>query len=282
MAQERNIPIKSVLEACMEKYGCVFPFEFTLLIRRFIIAGLNLGYYQPKHIIALVEAFCEKIRVVKDGNPENAYYQIDGQTLIINTEKEFASEEIYEKVLFAAIFEVITGAHELRLFPMCREIICRMVGEKVYAIDVENSRVIVPQTEYVRIGEHVLEPRAGYTFNKVAVCLFKQLCISLSVNENVLISKAILSKSLTDAVKEELLTEIHVKAFLDSLDSIQSLVDKSDFDSFYQLLREYQIGLAEFVKDRSPVEQLAFIALILDADTRKVVTRILNSKDEET
>lgn len=277
MAQERNIPIKSVLEACMEKYGCVFPFEFTLLIRRFIIAGLNLGYYQPKHIIALVEAFCEKIRVVKDGNPENAYYQIDGQTLIINTEKEFANEELYEKVLFAAIFEVITDAQELKLFPMCREIICSMVGEKIYAMDVEDSRVIVPQTEHVRIGEHVLEPRAGYTFNKVAVCLFKQLCISVSVNENVVISKALVYKSLSKAVEEELLTEIHVKAFLDMFDSIQSLEDKQDYDRAYKTLCEYQIGLSEFVKDKSKMEQMAFLALILDSKTRECILKKLKS-----
>ena len=161
--------------------------EFNLL-RKYFIACLNLGYLKPSDLVLMVNKFVSKIKfIVLNYNNINKmdYYMINGSVLYISGSLKDNNFPFYQITFYKAVTEVIFNANDNHI--AFSNAICEITAEKIYNMDVNSSRIIMPNKTEEQIGKDKIKISAGYTNYNLIISLLKQLFISKDINENILI-----------------------------------------------------------------------------------------------
>lgn len=220
-----KIPIKSLLENLETKYNCIYEWDEECLIRRFFIGCLNMGYIEPE---TLADAVCKVTKTIKKIdfglNKKNGLecYKIYEDTLFLLSGLKELDEEMYEKTVFKALSEVVLGINDKDGY--ISNVFSEMLAEKIYNMDVNGSRIIMPKTDYYKIDNGVtLELRAGYERYNLIINLLKQIFIAQDINENRILSNMI--KGSYDAEMDKILSDKQIRFLFEMLEAI-AIMDK--------------------------------------------------------
>ena len=267
-----NIPIKTIVENAMTANGAKYEEDEFNLLRRYFIACLNLGFLTPNDLTLMVNKFASKIKfIVLNYNNINKMdcYTINGNILYINGAFKYDNSKFYETNFFKAVTEVIFNANDKHIG--VSNALTNMAAEKIYNMDVNESRIVMPKTVNEMIGNDKIEIRAGYDNYNLTISLFKQLVISKHLNENRIIHDMYFSgyenvlNSTFNTEEDNLLLSVLDKL---CLMYIKRIVMKSPDTSEKVLLDKYQIIVNQnFTK--MDQNYLAFCALITTADIRE-------------
>ena len=267
-----NIPIKTIVENAMTVNGAKYEEDEFNLLRRYFIACLNLGFLTPNDLTLMVNKFASKIKfIVLNYNNINKMdcYTINGNILYINGAFKYDNSKFYETNFFKAVTEVIFNANDKHIG--VSNALTNMAAEKIYNMDVNESRIVMPKTVNEMIGNDKIEIRAGYDNYNLTISLFKQLVISKHLNENRIIHDMYFSgyenvlNSTFNTEEDNLLLSVLDKL---CLMYIKRIVMKSPDTSEKVLLDKYQIMVNQnFTK--MDQNYLAFCALITTADIRE-------------
>ena len=267
-----NIPIKTIVENAMTANGAKYEEDEFNLLRRYFIACLNLGFLTPNDLTLMVNKFASKIKfIVLNYNNINKMdcYTINGNILYINGAFKYDNSKFYETNFFKAVTEVISNANDKHIG--VSNALTNMAAEKIYNMDVNESRIVMPKTVNEMIGNDKIEIRAGYDNYNLTISLFKQLVISKHLNENRIIHDMYFSgyenvlNSTFNTEEDNLLLSVLDKL---CLMYIKRIVMKSPDTSEKVLLDKYQIIVNQnFTK--MDQNYLAFCALITTADIRE-------------
>lgn len=267
-----NIPIKTIVENAMTANGAKYEEDEFNLLRRYFIACLNLGFLTPNDLTLMVNKFASKIKfIVLNYNNINKMdcYTINGNILYINGAFKYDNSKFYEINFFKAVTEVIFNANDKHIG--VSNALTNMAAEKIYNMDVNESRIVMPKTVNEMIGNDKIEIRAGYDNYNLTISLFKQLVISKHLNENRIIHDMYFSgyenvlNSTFNTEEDNLLLSVLDKL---CLMYIKRIVMKSPDTSEKVLLDKYQIMVNQnFTK--MDQNYLAFCALITSSDIRE-------------
>ncbi len=267
-----KIPIKAIVEQMEKTYNCEYEFDEMNLIRRYFIACLNLGYIAPNQLADAVSKLAKKIKKVEFTLPKRngfEYYKIIGDTIYVLINLKQHDVELYDKTIFKAISEAVLGFDED--FACVSNALSEMMAEKIFNMDVNGSRIIMPRTEQYVIGEQKLDLRAGYERYNLTLNLLKQLFICKDINENKLIHD-ILNGSF-DEEWGKLLADKQVKFLVQMLEAI-SLMDKKRCISKtvnpkeLEYIEKYQIIINDMFTELDQ-NYFAFCALITFDELRR-------------
>lgn len=266
---EVKIPIREIVETAVRKYDDDYAEEFILLMRRYFIACLNLGYLCPDELEETVEKFCSRIRNVyyaitdEDGT---LFCEFEDDSLFINEPINFKLLKKFEVNCFKAIFAVISDTSKYtRHFPL-KKAIATIVGEKIWVMDVHGSRIVMPKTEAIQIGNKEFHLRTGYCTDNLLITLVKQFFISQDINENLIIKDSH-HIGFDDAVKSYIRTDEQSEALLSMLDTISYSHENGLVSKELLLLKIYQSMInKEFTTHDN--NYVAFLALVLDDELR--------------
>ncbi len=267
-----KIPIKAIVEQAMQQNGARYEEDEFNLLRKYFIACLNLGYLEPKDLVPMVNKFAQVIKlIVLNYNNVNKmdYYMINGNVLYISGALKDNNDTFYQINFYKAVSEVVLRANDKHVG--MSSAICEMVAEKIYNMDVNSSRIIMPKTVEEQIGNDKIQIRAGYMNYNLVISLAKQLFISRGINENKVINKMFFDGF--DPVLNDTFNDNNTILLLDVLDKIcimymNRLVRGMINPSEKSLIDKYQIIINDtFVKlDQN---YFAFCALITTDDLRK-------------
>lgn len=267
-----KIPIKAIVEQAMQQNGARYEEDEFNLLRKYFIACLNLGYLEPKDLVPMVNKFAQVIKlIVLNYNNVNKmdYYMINGNVLYISGALKDNNDTFYQINFYKAVSEVVLRANDKHVG--MSSAICEMVAEKIYNMDVNSSRIIMPKTVEEQIGNDKIQIRAGYMNYNLVISLAKQLFISRGINENKVINKMFFDGF--DPVLNDTFNDNNTLLLLDVLDKIcimymNRLVRGMVNPSEKSLIDKYQIIINDtFVKlDQN---YFAFCALITTDDLRK-------------
>lgn len=267
-----KIPIKAIVEQAMQQNGARYEEDEFNLLRKYFIACLNLGYLEPKDLVPMVNKFAQVIKlIVLNYNNVNKmdYYMINGNVLYISGALKDNNDTFYQINFYKAVSEVVLRANDKHVG--MSSAICEMVAEKIYNMDVNSSRIIMPKTVEEQIGNDKIQIRAGYMNYNLVISLAKQLFISRGINENKVINKMFFDGF--DPVLNDTFNDNNTLLLLDVLDKIcimymNRLVRGMINPSEKSLIDKYQIIINDtFVKlDQN---YFAFCALITTDDLRK-------------
>lgn len=276
-----NIPIKTIVENAMTANGAKYEEDEFNLLRRYFIACLNLGFLTPNDLTLMVNKFASKIKfIVLNYNNINKMdcYTINGNILYINGAFKYDNSKFYETNFFKAVTEVIFNANDKHIG--VSNALTNMAAEKIYNMDVNESRIVMPKTVNEMIGNDKIEIRAGYDNYNLTISLFKQLVISKHLNENRIIHDMYFSgyenvlNSTFNTEEDNLLLSVLDKL---CLMYIKRIVMKSPDTSEKVLLDKYQIMVNQnFTK--MDQNYLAFCALITTADIREKCMKKFENK----
>ena len=267
-----NIPIKTIVENAMNVNGAKYEEDEFNLLRRYFIACLNLGFLTPNDLTLMVNKFASKIKfIVLNYNNINKMdcYTVNGNVLYINGAFKYDNSKFYETNFFKAVTEVIFNANDKHIG--VSNALTNMAAEKIYNMDVNESRIVMPKTVSEMIGTNKIEIRAGYDNYNLTISLFKQLVISKHLNENRIIHDMYFSGY--DAVLNNTFNTEEDNLLLNVLDKlclmyIKRIVLKQTDPSEKELLDKYQIMVNQnFTK--MDQNYLAFCALITSSDIRE-------------
>ena len=182
----------------------------------------------------------------------------------------------YQINFYKAVTEVIFDAENSHIG--LSSAICNMVAEKVYNMDVNESRIIMPRLSEEKINNDIIKIRAGYYNYNLTISLAKQLFISLGINENKLIKDMYFNGF--DKVINENIKDSNSKLLIEVLDKLTIMyINRRVMNNVNpgekSLLDKYQIMLNEtFTK----VDQnyLAFCALITTDELRSKLMKKFN------
>lgn len=267
-----KIPIKAIVEQAMQQNGARYEEDEFNLLRKYFIACLNLGYLEPKDLVPMVNKFAQVIKlIILNYNNVNKmdYYMINGNVLYISGALKDNNDTFYQINFYKAVSEVVLRANDKHVG--MSSAICEMVAEKIYNMDVNSSRIIMPKTVEEQIGNDKIQIRAGYMNYNLVISLAKQLFISRGINENKVINKMFFDGF--DPVLNDTFNDNNTILLLDVLDKIcimymNRLVRGMINPSEKSLIDKYQIIINDtFVKlDQN---YFAFCALITTDDLRK-------------
>ena len=273
-----SIPIKGIIEDAIRKSHSHYLEEFIFLLRGYFIALLNLGYIIPNELEHIVTVLVTKVNEITFGlGSDKKKYEITDKTLRINFkyinckfhDDEPLSKE-YNIVFYGAVTYVIFDCIKSDLQGIA-DIVCHLIGERVYTIHNEERRVIFPKTkvETIFAGKKI-ETRTGYVDKNIEAGLFKQCCMTYDVNENNIFSQMFLSGF--DKTLEKLSVDmLRTFGVLDKYIIIRKNKN-SYFNSFdYEFIEQFQLELASNFKKVTPTF-LAFLALAISEEIRKKIT----------
>ncbi len=278
-----KIPIKDIVENAVNQNRCNYPEDEFNLIRKYFIACLNLGYLVPKDLVEMVNKYCSKIKYITtnfNGNNKLDYYVINNGTLYLNGMLKDNNSDLYEINYYKAMSEVIfnvSSNHEA-----LANTLCEMTAEKVYNMDVNDSRIIMPTTANEMIEGVQIQLRAGYKNYNLAVNLLKQFFICKGINENKVIRDMFFDgydKVIGDFVKDN-----NDKLVCDILDKINLIMinrirTRQPFKGEKELIDKYQI-IVNSMFDKIDQNYLAFCALVTTDELREKCMKQLESKLE--
>lgn len=267
-----KIPIKAIVEQAMTSNGAKYEEDEFNLLRKYFIACLNLGYMLPKDLVLMVNKFASKIKlIVLNYNNVNKmdYYMINNGILYISGMMKDSNFTVYENNFYKAVTEVIFEANDSHIG--ISNALCEMTAEKIYNMDTNGSRIIMPHTDNELIDGKQIQIRAGYMNYNLVISLLKQLFISKGINENKVIRDMFFDGY--DNVLKGLFKDDNSILLLDVLDKIcimyiNRIVRKMPNDNEKMLIDKYQIIINDsFTKlDQN---YFAFCALITTDELRE-------------
>lgn len=275
-----KIPIKDLLRELQERNGSSYDWDNELLLRRYYIACLNMGYIDPEELAVAVNKFVKKIKTFEvdafKNEPSPIYgiecYKATRETLLLHKALIDLDEdkELYDKTVFKAVSEIMLGGVN-KDYPCLSYVFGEMLAEKIYCMDVSEKRIIMPKTEQLYIGEDMVEVRCGYERYQLAINLLKEFFIAYRLNENIILSKAIKSDPsdwlsvLTDTEeKESLLKTLEVISQLENYRLITGRTHPKELS----LIEKYQLKLNALFK-KPDQNYFAFCALITNDELRE-------------
>ncbi len=266
-----KIPIKALVErSVIRNKACYEEDEFNLL-RKYFIACLNLGYLKPNDLSEMIDKFTSKIKKINlDFNYINKLdcYKVVDSTLYIDGRQKFENCESYEKNYYKAVSEVIFDCNDEHIG--ISNALTYITAEKIYNMDTNGSRIIMPKTVTEKIEDDEIQIRAGYeNYNLIISCL-KQLFISREINENRTIQEMFFkgfSEVYNDIISGE--NELFVE-ILDKLCFmyISRIVNHNTHPKEKELLDKYQIMVNDLFKEISQ-DWFAFLALCTTDELRQ-------------
>lgn len=267
-----KIPIKAIVEQAMTSNGARYEEDEFNLLRKYFIACLNLGYMEPKDLVPMVNKFASKIKIiVLNYNNVNKmdYYMISNGVLYINERLKENNPMFYEINFYKAVTETIFNANDNHIG--ISNALCNMAAEKIYNMDTNGSRIIMPKTTEEVIGNKKIQIRAGYVNYNLIISLLKQLFICKGINENKVLHDMYFNGY--ESVLNRVLTDNNSKLLLDVLDKLCILYIKRKVmnetnPSESVLLDKYQIILNDLF---TKIDQnyFAFCALITTDELRE-------------
>ena len=271
-SKDIKIPIKSIVEQAMMQNGARYEEDEFNLLRKYFIACLNLGYLEPKDLVPMVNKFASRVKLIVL-NYQNVnkmdYFMINQGVLYINGALKDANDTFYEINFYKAVTETIFNVPADKIG--IASAICEIVAEKIYNMDVNGSRIIMPKTDEEMIGDKKIEIRSGYMNYNLVISLAKQLFISQALNENKVIKQMYFdefNKVLNETFKDKttlLLLEVLDKLCIMYINRrVRKQVNPSEFD----LLEKYQIIINDTFK-KIDQNYFAFCALITTDELRK-------------
>lgn len=271
-SKDIKIPIKAIVEQAMMQNGAKYEEDEFNLLRKYFIACLNLGYLEPKDLVPMVNKFASKIKLISlNYNNVNKmdYYMISNMVLYINGMLKDTNDMFYEINFYKAVTETIFNAENKHIG--LSSALCNIVAEKIYNMDVNGSRIIMPKTEHEKIGNTIIQVRSGYSNYNLIISCTKQLLISMGLNENKLCKQMFFEGY--DVVFNEYFQDSSKQLLIDVLNKlcimyINRKVKKIDNPNELILLEKYQIILNDSFK-KVDQNYFAFCALITTDELRK-------------
>lgn len=180
-----KIPIKALVERSVIRNRASYEEDEFILLRKYYIACLNLGFLMPNDLSEMIDKFTSKIKKIsldfKFINKLDCYKIVDS-ALYIDGRQKFENCEFYEKNFYKAVSEVIFDCNDEHIG--ISNALTYITAEKIYNMDTNGSRIVMPKTVTETIGDEEIQIRAGYKeYNLIISCL-KQLFISRKINEN--------------------------------------------------------------------------------------------------
>lgn len=279
-----KIPIKAIVEKMGEVYDCIYEFDEMSIIRRYFIACLNLGYISPEQLADAVVKLAQRVKRIEltlsKRNGLECYKIVDNTIYVLAGLKQYDAK-LYDKTIFKAISEAILGFDDN--FACVSNALSEMMAEKIFNMDVNGSRIIMPRTEHYMVGEQKLDLRAGYERYNLTLNLLKQLFICREINENRLIHD-ILNGSF-DEEWGKILADKQVELLLQMLEAI-SLMDlkcqiKNDVNpKALEYIEKYQVIINDMFTEISQ-DYFAFCALITTDELRgKCMSKFHSDEDD--
>ncbi len=280
-SRDIKIPIKDIVQQAMEQNGAKYEEDEFNLLRKYFIACLNLGYLQPKDLVLMVNKFASVIKIiVLNYNKVNKmdYYLINGSVLYISGALKETNDMFYQINFYKAVSEIILKANDKHIG--ISSAICEMVAEKIYNMDTNGSRIILPKTVSEQLGENIIQIRAGYMNYNLVISLAKQLFICKGLNENKIINRMFFEGF--DNVLNEIFKDNNTILLLDVLDKICIMyinrnVNKITNPNEKSLIDKYQIILNDTFVNLDQ-NYFAFCALITTDELRKKCMEKLNKE----
>ena len=280
-ARSVQIPIKTIVEQAMQRNGARYEEDEFNLLRKYFIACLNLGYLTPNDLVTMVNKFASKIKIIvlnyRNVNKMD-YYMISNGILYISGAIKDSNETFYEINFYKAVTEVIFEADDKHIG--FSNALCNMAAEKIYNMDVNDMRIIMPKTDYDMQSGTKITLRAGYMNYNLIISLLKQLLISRGLNENRLIHDMYF-KGYTEVLNNNFKDQ-ESNLILEVLDKITIMyinrkVRNIPNDNEKLLTDKYQIILNDSFK---VVDQnyLAFCALITTDELREKLLSKMNNE----
>ena len=267
-----KIPIRDIVELSMKNNGARYEEDEFNLLRRYFIACLNLGFLEPKDLVPMMDKFSNKIKIIvlnySNINKMDCYI-INNGVLYINGNMKYDNQAFYETNFFKAVTEVIFNANDSHIG--ISNALCNMAAEKIYNMDVNKSRIVMPKTDNEMIGTEKIQIRSGYNNYNLIISLTKQLFISKKINENRVLHDMYYEGY--DVVLNRVINDRNSILLLDVLDKlcimyIQRRVMNQINAQEKDLLDTYQI-IANDMLTKIDQGYFAFCALITTDDLRK-------------
>lgn len=280
-SKDIKIPIKAIVEHAMNTNGARYEEDEFNLLRKYFIACLNLGYMEPKDLVPMVNKFAEKIKliVLNYNNVNNMdYYVINNGVLYISGALKESNPMFYEINFYKAVTETVFNANDNHIG--ISNALCNMAAEKIYNMDTNGSRIVMPRTDEEIIGSDKIQVRAGYNNYNLIISLLKQLFICKSINENKVLHDMYFKGY--DTVLKDTITDDNLKLLIDVLDKlcimyIQRKVMNQTNASEKALLDKYQIIVNDMFT-KMDQNYFAFCALITTDELRQKCMKKFDSK----
>lgn len=280
-SKDIKIPIKAIVEHAMNTNGARYEEDEFNLLRKYFIACLNLGYMEPKDLVPMVNKFAEKIKlIVLNYNNVNKmdYYVINNGVLYISGALKESNPMFYEINFYKAVTETVFNANDNHIG--ISNALCNMAAEKIYNMDTNGSRIVMPRTDEELIGSDKIQVRAGYNNYNLIISLLKQLFICKSINENKVLHDMYFKGY--DTVLNDTISDDNLKLLIDVLDKlcimyIQRKVMNQTNASEKALLDKYQIIVNDMFT-KMDQNYFAFCALITTDELRQKCMKKFDSK----
>lgn len=280
-SKDIKVPIKTIIEESMKKNSVAYEEDVIILLRRYFIACLNLGFLQVDNLKTIVDKFTSKISNINNNYSyinKLDYYFISSSSLYICGKLLEWSEEKYVMNFYKAVTEVIFDSNDEHIGFNCA--LCEMAAEKVFNMDVNNSRIIMSKTTEEIIGYEKIQIRAGYENYNLIISLLKQLLISKDCNENKLIYDMFhncyneVLKNFIDDETTLLLINVLDKLCIMYISRLVLL--KTNVNEKY-LLDKYQLLVNKLFNNISH-EYFAFCALITSDELRRICMAVFEKE----
>lgn len=266
-----RIPIKALVErSVIKNKACYEEDEFNLL-RKYFIACLNLCYFKPNDLSEIIDKFTSKIKKISlDFNYVNKLdcYKVVDSTLYIDGRQKSENCEFYEKNFYKAVSEVIFDCNDGHI--SISNALTYITAEKIYNMDTNDSRIVMPKTVTETIGDGEIQIRAGYeNYNLIISCL-KQLFISREINESKIIQEMYF-RGYTEVYSERIKNKNEF--FIEILDKlclmyINRIANHKTHSKEKELLDKYQIMVNDIFTEMSQ-NWFAFLALCTTDELRQ-------------
>lgn len=264
------VPIKDIVVNSIEKNKTVIQEDEINLLRKYFIAGLNLGFFKPDALISLMDKFSNNIKAVDVvfNNDTDIYVIKDNKLTLFKTYNE-DTPDTYAISFFKAVSEVLLDFGQQAPCSLVNGI-CEMVAEKIYYMDEKGQPIIFPDLKIEYICGKTLELRSGYYRDVLLITLLKQFFILHDFNETKIFAELFL-KSGKDVLLRFYDTN-NKKLLIDILDAIyltsqKRLLNKKNIDYEIDLIEKYQFYINSLF-DRGRASYLLFSALITSSDLR--------------
>lgn len=203
----------------------------------------------------------------------------DNTIYVLNGLKQYDAE-LYDKTIFKAISEAILCFDDE--FDCISNAFLEMMAEKIFNMDVNGSRIIMPRTEHYVVGEQILDLRVGYERYTLTLNLLKQLFICKEINENRLIHDIV--NGSFDEEWSELLSDSQVKFLFQMLEAISLMEKKRCISNAvnpkeFEYIEKYQTIINEMFTELDH-NYFAFCALITTDDLRSKCMSKFNTEGQ--
>ncbi len=280
-SKDIKIPIKAIVEQAMTSNGAKYEEDEFNLLRKYFIACLNLGYMEPKDLVSMVNKFAYKIKlIVLNYNNVNKmdYYAINNGVLYINGALKDDNPMFYEINFYKAVTETVFNANDNHIG--ISNALCNMAAEKIYNMDTNGSRIVMPRTDNEVIDGKTIQIRAGYNNYNLIISLMKQLFICKGINENRVLHDMYFEGY--DVVLNRTLTDSNSMLLLDVLDKlcimyIKRRVMNQTNPSEMALLDKYQIIVNDMFT-KMDQNYFAFCALVTTDELRQKCMKKFENK----